>query len=1077
MKRVRREEFAEALRSRVLITDGAMGTQLQEKGLPAGSCPEMLNLTHPHWVQEVHRSYAELGVDILVANTFGGNRLKLSEYGLQEKVAEINGRGIALAREAAGERAWVAASIGPTGRFVEPLGDLAFEEAREVFREQVSACQTAGADLLLMETFSDIREMKAGIRAARELSSSIPLLCTMTFQENLRTVLGTGPEEVGCVLEALGADVVGANCGLGPERLYEAFCQMRRISRKPLIFQPNAGLPSVKEGSVVYPASPKLMATYAARFAREGANIVGSCCGATPAHVAAIVRAVRGMAPAPRRVVAATTAASRTRTVSIGGGGLPALVGERINPARRKELAQELRCGQFSWARRAAREQVQQGAALLDIHVGLSGVDEAELMRQAVLELQRAVDVPLMLDSSDPKVLEAGLKECEGKAILNSVNGKEESLSRILPLAKMYGAAVVGLTFDEQGVPQTARERLAIARRIVEAAQEIGIPKEDLLIDCLVMTVGAQQDQALETLEALRRVKEELGVATLLGISNVSHGLPQRSWLNAAFLSMALAAGLDAAIVDPLDPRVKESFLAGCVLAGRDEKARRYLSVGAQGPALGQRSTPSDPKETGEKDRLLKGILSAVVEGHREEVVPLVEEALRQGIPPLQISDQALVGGLEVVGRGFGEGSLFLPQVMLAAETVQAAFGCLKEELCGEAVGKVLLATVYGDIHDIGKNIVSTLLQNHGFEVFDLGKGVPAEEIYRAAEAHQADLVGLSALMTTTMPQMGVVADLFRQKGCPIPIMIGGAVVSQAFAEEIGAHLYAKDALEAVAKARKLMAQKAKAEELPCPPAPLSHLPVDSRLATVILAAGKGVRMRSEQPKVLHPLGGIPLVRYPVELSREVGSSRIVVVIGYRAEEVKQAFSPGEVELAEQREQLGSGHAVLQALPLLRDFSGEVLILSGDVPGLRAHTLLKMLQRHREEGAALTFLTTLPPDPSGYGRVARGADGRVLRVVEEVDATPEEKGLREINAGIYCCAKPFLDEALPHIERDNRQGEHYLTDLVGMAFSQGGRVLAFEVTDFWEVLGVNTPEELARMEEVLQSTTGSGWRP
>lgn len=803
MKRVRREDFAEALKSRVLTMDGAMGTELQEKGLPAGSCPELLNLTHPQWVQEVHRSYAALGVDILVANTFGGNRLKLSEYGLQEKVAEINGRGIVLAREAAGEPAWVAASIGPTGRFIEPLGELAFEEAREVFREQISACLAAGADLLLMETFSDIREIKAAIRAARDLSS-IPLLCTMTFQENLRTVLGTGPEEVGCILEAQGANVVGANCGLGPERLYEAFCQMRKVSRKPLIFQPNAGLPSIQGGSVVYPASPEIMATYAAKFAREGANIVGGCCGATPAHVAAIVRAVRGMAPTPRRIVAVATAASRTRTVSIGGEGLPVLVGERINPARRKDLAQELRGGQFSWARRAAREQVQQGAGLLDIHVGMAGVDEAELMRQAVVELQRAVDVPLMLDSSDPKVLEAGLKECEGKAILNSVNGNKESLSRVLPLAKRYGAAVIGLTFDEKGVPQTARDRLAIARQIVEAAQEIGIPREDLLIDCLVMTVGAQQDQALETLEAVRLVKEQLGVATILGISNVSHGLPQRSWLNAAFLSMALAAGLDAAIVDPLDPRVKETFLAGCVLAGRDEKARRYLSMGGQEPTLGQRSTPSSPRETGGKERILRGILSAVVEGHREEVVPLVEEALKQGIQPLQINDQALVAGLEEVGRGFEEGSLFLPQVMLAAETVQAAFGCLKEELCGEGVGKVLLATVYGDIHDIGKNIVSTLLLNHGFEVFDLGKSVPAEEIYQAAVAHRVDLVGLSALMTTTMPQMGVVADLFRRKGCSIPIMIGGAVVSQAYAEEIGAHFYAKDALEAVAKTKSL---------------------------------------------------------------------------------------------------------------------------------------------------------------------------------------------------------------------------------------------------------------------------------
>lgn len=813
-----KEEFLDELKSRVLVMDGAMGTMLQEKGLRAGVCPELLNLTHPLWVSEVHRAYGELGVDILVTNTFGGNRLKLAEYGLEDKITQINSQGVRLAKEAAGERVLVAASIGPTGQFIEPFGKLTWEEAHDVFREQIVCFAEAGADLLLLETFSDIKEMKAALSAARE-ASLLPILATVTFQENLRTLLGTGPEEACVILEALGADLVGANCSLGMEGTYEVFLRMRQVARRGLVFRPNAGIPHFRNGRPVYPTSPEKMAQYALRMAQDGANVIGGCCGTTPAHLAAVIRDIKGMTPTLRKVETATRLATRTRMVTLGRGQIPVVVGERINPTGKKDLAQELREGRFAWIKNAAREQVEKGAVLLDVNVASSMVNEPEAMKRIVFELQKTVDVPLVLDSGNPAALEAGLRAADGKMVLNSVSGKVESLATILPLARKYGAAVIGLTLDEKGVPRTAEERLSIAIRILDAALFLGIPREDILIDCLVLTAGAQQDQVQETLQALKRVKEELGVTTILGISNVSHGLPHRSLLNASFVAMALAAGLDAAIVDPLDARVREAFSSGCVLAGRDRGARAYLERVA-GVQLGDGILSGDPnaniplgplgQPAREKDPL-KEIFAAVLSGNREEMVSWVEKALKSGVQPLEISNRALIAALDEVGQGFEKGTLFLPQLMMAAEAVEVALEHLKRETGAAGLmsqGRVLLATVQGDIHDIGKNIVSALMQNHGFEVIDLGKNVASEEIYRQASAREVHLVGLSALMTTTMQEMGRVTELFRRRDCSIPIMIGGAAVNQEFADHIGAHYYAKNALEAVAQTKVVRASR-----------------------------------------------------------------------------------------------------------------------------------------------------------------------------------------------------------------------------------------------------------------------------
>jgi len=806
-----RHDFLEWLERRVFVLDGAMGTMLQEKGMSPGDPPELLNLSHPQWVKEVHMTYVGLGVDIVTSNTFGANKIKLAHYGYGERVEEINTIAINLAREVAQDKALIAASIGPTGRFIEPIGDLSFDAAREVFQEQIAACIKAGAQLILIETFSDIKEAKAAIIAARELSPTLPIICTLTFQEDLRTLLGTGPEEACIILEALDIDLIGANCGLGPEQIYEVFRRMKGMSRKKLVFQPNAGMPVVRDGRTSFPASPQSMADYASRLVKEGTNIIGCCCGCSSAHVEAVRKAVREVSPQCRSITPTTAVASRTRWIGLGKGHMPVIVGERINPTGKDQLIGELREGRLSWVKKAAQDQVRYGAQILDINLGLPGIDEAGLMAKAVLEIQRLVDVPLMIDTSRVEVLERGLREVAGKPIINSVNGKEESLHRVLPLAKKYGAAVVGLTLDERGIPESPKERLAIARRILEAAALHGIPQQDILIDCLILSVSSNPNYAQETLTTLRLIKEELPVATVLGISNVSYGLPQRKILNASFLAMALAAGLDAAIINPMDPLIYQVFYAGALLSGRDHQAQRYLSICQS--ALHLASTEDVPlrrppgriiREIGEAwiDRMYE----QVINGDTEGLVGLLEQALSEEGLPRDLLDDRLIKTLDLVGQAFNNNELFFPQLILAAQTVQKAFEYLKERGPQQgdrrSLGRVLLATVYGDIHDIGKNIVRLILETHGFEVIDLGRNVPTRDIVSAVQRYRPHIVGLSALMTSTMQEMGRVIQAFKEAGLDCAVMVGGAVVTPDFARQIGADMYAKDAIEAACLAR-----------------------------------------------------------------------------------------------------------------------------------------------------------------------------------------------------------------------------------------------------------------------------------
>jgi 5-methyltetrahydrofolate--homocysteine methyltransferase len=796
-------DFIATIKQRVLVLDGAMGTMLQERGLKAGACPEEMNLTAPEVVASVHREYADAGADIIVTNSFGGSRLKLAHYGLEDRVHEINARAVELARKAAGPDRFVAASIGPTGRFLRPVGDADFDEMVEAFGQQVRAFAEAGADLITLETFLDIAELRAAVIACREFSD-LPVMALMTFEDEGRSVLGTSPEAAAVTLEALGVSVVGSNCGLGVEGIYQMLERMRSVCSLPLIAQPNAGLPQLVDGQTVFNASPEDMVVYHRQLLDIGVRVVGGCCGTTPAHIRAMRQALESLpqewSPPARRCLLS----SRTGVAEIGGRAACAIIGERINPTGRKAYAQELREGKTAYIRREAQAQVAAGAHLLDINCGAPGVDEPAALERAVLAVESVTQVPLVLDSSDPAALERGLKVADGKVLITSVSAEEKSLRGILPLARKYGAAVIALALDGAGIPETAEERLAVARRIRDAAMEAGLAPEDIIVDCLTLTVSAEQKRAMETIRTLRLVRDELSLPTALGVSNISFGLPCRPVLSSIFFTMALEAGLSAAIINPRDERMMDAYRAAMVLLGKDVRAEGYIAAYADMAAAPAASAATD-KPAGIRDRLA----GAIIEGDKEGVVALVEKALAEGLDTAAISNEGLLPGLEEVGRRFGENRIFLPQVMQSAETMQTAFARLKQEMQGASaasLGRILMATVEGDIHDIGKNIVCTLLENHGFEVVDLGKNVAADRIVEQAVELKVDAVGLSALMTTTIEQMRVTVDRLRQAGVKVFTMVGGAVVTQEYADEIGADMYAADALEAVAKAKKLLA-------------------------------------------------------------------------------------------------------------------------------------------------------------------------------------------------------------------------------------------------------------------------------
>jgi 5-methyltetrahydrofolate--homocysteine methyltransferase len=796
-------DFRKAITERVLVLDGAMGTLLQERGLPPGGCPEEMNRVAPEAVIGIHAEYAAAGADILVANSFGGNRAKLAHYGLEDAVDELNRRAVELAREAAGDQVFVGGSVGPTGRFVEPVGDAGFAEMVDIFAEQVSSLANAGADLITFETFLDIRELRAGIIACRDVCD-LPIIAQLTFDDAGRTVLGTPPDAAAVTLDGLQVDVIGSNCGLGIDGIHDVLAQMRQVTPRPLIAQANAGLPVLRDGETVFPGTPEEMTAYHERLIALGVRVVGGCCGTTPEHIRVMRAALESFSQAWTAPARRGFLSSRSAVAAFGGEAPCALIGERINPTGKKGYTEELLSGKTAYVRREATAQVAAGAHLLDVNCGAPGVDEPAALERAVFAVSGAATVPLVIDTSDPVALERALQAADGKVLINSVNGEAKSLKQILPLARRYGAAVIGLTLDEAGIPETAEGRVAIARRILDAALALGIPQQDLVIDCLTLTVSAEQKRALETLRALRQVRDELGLATALGVSNISFGLPSRPVLSSTFFAMALEAGLKAAIINPKDEQMMDVYRSALVLLCQDVRAEDYIAHYA-----GQAATAVPASVDKDLPRDIRQRLSAaIVAGDAEGIVALVKEAMQEGLDTMAVSNEGLLPGLEEVGRRFADNRIFLPQVMQSAETMQAAFGYLKENFAGESgpsLGRILMATVEGDIHDIGKNIVCTLLENHGFEVIDLGKNVSAARILEVALAKDVDAVGLSALMTTTLQQMDVTLGKLRDAGIKVFTMVGGAVVTQEYADSIGADIYAMDAIEAVAKVKAVL--------------------------------------------------------------------------------------------------------------------------------------------------------------------------------------------------------------------------------------------------------------------------------
>ena len=783
-----------------VLLDGGMGTMLQARGLKLGEYPELAALEHPDWLLDIHRAYVAAGSQILCANTFGANREKLRRTG--RTVEEVIPPSIALARQAAGGRALVALDLGPIGQLLEPTGSLDFETAVDIFAQEVRAARDAGADLVMVETMTDLQECRAALLAVKE-NSDLPVMVSLTYEERGRTFLGHSPAAAALTLEGMGADAIGVNCSLGPREMPPLVEELTRWTTLPISVKPNAGLPD--PGGAGYDITAEEFADAMAALTQLGVKCYGGCCGTTPDYIAKLARALEGrtIRAIPRSVPAA---------VCCPTGVVPIdrvrVIGERINPTGKKRMKEALRLGDVDFMLGQALEQLQAGADILDVNVGLPEIDEGAMMERVVKALQGVADAPLQLDSTRPEVLERALRVYCGKAIVNSVNGDEESWSAILPLVKKYGAAVVGLTLDKNGIPHSTQARLDIARRILDAALSYGIRREDVYIDCLTLTVSAEQEGAAQTLEALERVHRELGLKTVLGVSNISFGLPARPLINQNFLTMAMTKGLDLPILNPNVDTMMAAVRSYHLLMNIDREARDFIA--AYGGAAVTTSIEG-PRETQPAAQAGQKDLGAVVAAGLRGEAAAATRALLEQKDPMEIVDQVLIPALDQVGADFEAGRVFLPQLIQSAGAAQAAFEVIRAQMPARPEGEqgekgpIVLATVKGDIHDIGKNIVKVLLENYGYTVIDLGKDVDPEAVVTAARERGAPLVGLSALMTTTLPSMEETIARLRAAGLPCKVVVGGAVLTAEYAQKIGADFYARDAKQSVDVARQVI--------------------------------------------------------------------------------------------------------------------------------------------------------------------------------------------------------------------------------------------------------------------------------
>ena len=781
-----------------IIFDGAMGTELQAKGLKTGETPELLNLTEPELLKEIHRSYIDAGADVVSANTFGANRYKLEHCG--HSVDEIITAGIKNLKDAikeSGKAVYAALDIGPIGQLLEPTGSLKFEDAYDIFREEIVAGVSAGADLIIIETMTNLYELKAAILAAKE-NSDLPVICSMSYEENRRTFTGCPVAAELMLCAGLGVDAAGVNCSLGPKELMPIVEEICSISKLPVIVMPNAGLPDPETGG--YTITADEFSDYIVQMADMGVSIFGGCCGTTPEFIAAVVKKLSGKKRVQREIKPISAVCSGTRVCEINQ---PRIIGERINPTGKKLFKQALLNDDIDYILNQAIEQVNAGADILDVNVGMPGIDEKSMMVRVLKRIQGITDAPLQIDSTIPEVLEAALRVYDGKPIVNSVNGEEESLQKILPLVKKYGAAVVGLTLDKDGIPPKAEQRFAIAEKIIKRAEEIGIPREDVYIDCLTLTASAEQAAVKETLKAVRMVKERLGAKTVLGVSNISFGLPNRELLNHIFLSMALENGLDLPIINPNIAAMTGTVRAYKLLANIDVNSVEFIAAYGSDNQANSANTAANPADHSVT------LEYAIDNGLKAEAAKITEQLLSEQ-EPMEIINTRLIPALDKTGTLFEQGKIFLPQLILSAGVAQSCFEVIRQKLAKTdtapvSKGKIVLATVKGDIHDIGKNIVKVLLENYGYTVIDLGKDVEYQAVVDAAKKHKVKLVGLSALMTTTLKSMEETIKLIRENNLDCKIVVGGAVLTPEYAEKIGADFYAKDAKETVDIAKQVI--------------------------------------------------------------------------------------------------------------------------------------------------------------------------------------------------------------------------------------------------------------------------------
>lgn len=823
-----KQEFQALCQERIVLLDGATGSNLQKQGMPAGVCPEEWILAHERILIDLQKEYIKAGTDILYAPTFSGNRLKLQEYGLQNRLQEMNALLVDLSRQAVNEmgvqgHVFIAGDLTMTGQQLEPIGNLGFEELIDVYKEQIKALVKAGVDLLVVETMMSLQECRAALIAAKE-TCDLPVMVTLTFQESGRTLYGTDPLTAAVVLKSLGADAYGVNCSTGPDQMADIVKIMKSCAGDlaPVIAKPNAGLPVLVDGATEYDMGPQKFAQGVKMLAELGAGIVGGCCGTTPEHIKAVADLLKTYKRADNESkgrFCMRVLTTETKTVPIDLDGRFMVVGERINPTGKKALQAELREGRLGIVRKMAEEQRDYGADILDINMGMNGIDEKEMMLKTLKEVTRLVNLPLCIDSSHIDVIEAALRIYPGRALINSISMETEKFEKLIPIAKKYGAMFILLPLSDKGLPENIEEKKEIIHKILERAEQFGLNKEDVIVDGLVATVGANKQAALETLETIRYCREDLGIATICGLSNISFGLPERIYVNSAFLSLAIGAGLTMAIANPSQDLLMNALCAADLLMAKEGSDIRYIERVADYPltvlkgkdvqaAEEKKQLQAVPKQEEEQK---PAVFTQVVKGNKSVIVDEVKRELAHGTAASVILDTMLIPAINHVGELFDQKKYFLPQLISSAETMETAIGYLEPMLNqGDAAanpGTIVMATVEGDIHDIGKNLVVLMLKNYGYHVIDLGKDVSAQDIIETAKQKDADIIGLSALMTTTMMEMKHVIQLAKKEHIRAKIIIGGAVISQSFADEIGADGYSKDAQEAVKLVQKLLGQ------------------------------------------------------------------------------------------------------------------------------------------------------------------------------------------------------------------------------------------------------------------------------